>query len=311
MSTLSITKQNQPLKRAACVTRLVCCIAFFGVGANTQAQTLHSDGAPTTIRVMSFNVRFATANDGENHWERRKELLIKTIKNFAPDLLGTQETLKVQRDFLAERFAEYETLGVGRDDGKDAGEMMAIYYRRDRFEAIDHGHFWLSETPNQVGSKSWDSSLPRMVTWVKLRDRHSQSAEPILFLNTHYDHRGEEARVESAKVIVEWIRKNGQNCRVVITGDFNAGEGSAPYQVLFSAADADSPPLRDTYRVVHPDRQSKEGTFNGFRLSADSGPRIDWIAVSSQWKILEAGIDRSHDNERVPSDHFPITAVLK
>jgi endonuclease/exonuclease/phosphatase family metal-dependent hydrolase len=122
------------------------------------------------IRVMSFNIRYGTAADAENHWDKRKEFLLETIQNFDPDLLGTQETLAFQRDYLAEKLAGYGYLGIGRDDGMEQGEMMALYYRKDRFEKLDGGHFWLSETPEKIGSKSWDSSLPRMATWVKLKD---------------------------------------------------------------------------------------------------------------------------------------------
>ncbi|MBL8189887.1 MAG: endonuclease/exonuclease/phosphatase family protein, partial [Acidobacteria bacterium] len=142
--------------------------------------------APTEVRVMSYNIRYGTANDGENHWEKRKDFLIETIKAFNPDLLGTQETLGFQRDFLAEKLSGYEALGVGRDDGKEKGEMTALYFKRSRFEKLDGGHFWLSETPDVPGSKSWDTSLTRMVSWVKLRDKLQPKAKPIMFFNTHF-----------------------------------------------------------------------------------------------------------------------------
>lgn len=163
------------------------------------------------MRVLSYNIRFGSAKDGENHhWERRKEALVATIKAYDPDLLGTQETLGFQRDYLAANLPEYDHLGVGRVDGKEQGEMMALFYKRDRFEKLDSGRFWLSETPDQVGSKSWDSSLPRMVTWMKLRDRRNPSARPIAFFNTHFDHLGVQARLESARLIRRQIATLGQ-----------------------------------------------------------------------------------------------------
>ena len=113
------------------------------------------------VRVMSFNIRYGTANDGDNHWERRKEFLVRTLQAFAPDLLGTQETEGFQRDYLARQLPDYDVLGVGRNDGRESGEMMALYFKKARFEKIAGDHFWLSETPSQAGSKSWDSSLPR------------------------------------------------------------------------------------------------------------------------------------------------------
>jgi endonuclease/exonuclease/phosphatase family metal-dependent hydrolase len=270
-----------------------------------------ADGAELDVRVMSFNIRYGTAADGENRWDVRKEFLAETVQAFAPDLLGTQETLGFQRDFLAAAMPGYGSLGVGRDDGDQSGEMMAIYYREDRFERLEEGHFWLSETPDVVGSKSWDSSLPRMVTWVRLRDRRQEKSPPVLFLNTHFDHRGPEARLESARLLRRQTEKLGQGCRVIVTGDFNAGEESAPYQALFGEVDGNPSPLVDTYRVVHSEKQHAEGTFSGFRADATSGPRIDWIGVTRNWQILSADIDRTARDGRTPSDHFPITAVLR
>src|SRR5688572_30355099 len=127
--------------------------------------------ADATLRVMSFNIRYGTAKDGPNHWDLRRDLLVDTIRKFDPDLLGTQETLLEQAEYLAEKFPQYDWLGVGRDDAKRKGESVAIFWRKDRFEKLDAGHFWLSETPEVPGSKSWDTALTRMTTWVKLRDK--------------------------------------------------------------------------------------------------------------------------------------------
>jgi endonuclease/exonuclease/phosphatase family metal-dependent hydrolase len=260
---------------------------------------------------MSFNIRYGTANDGDNHWDKRRDFLIEAIKAFDPDLLGTQETLLFQRDYLAEKLTVYDVMGVGRDDGRERGEMMALYFKRDRFEKLDGGHFWLSVTPDEPGSKSWDSSLPRMVTWVKLRDRREPRARPILFLNTHFDHRGEQARLESARLLRRRAAEMGKACRVIVTGDFNAGEGSEPYRALFAPEASGPSPLGDTYRIAYPGRATNEGTFSGFKEDATTGPRIDWIAVSRDWQVIRASIDRAARDGRTPSDHFPVTAVLR
>jgi len=265
------------------------------------------DDASGDVRVMSFNIRFGTAKDGENHWQRRKERVVETIKAFAPDLFGTQETLGFQRDYLAESLPGYEVLGVGRDDGGEKGEMMALYFKKDRFEELDSGHFWLSETPDVVGSKSWDSSLPRMVTWVKLRDKRATDAQPILFVNTHFDHMGKTARLESARLLRRKADELGKGCSIIITGDFNAGEGSDPYQALFGNDSA----VVDTYRRTHPKREEDEGTFSGFRADSRQGARIDWIAVSKDWEVVDTQVDRTHHEGRTPSDHYPVNAVLK
>lgn len=265
----------------------------------------------TDVRVMSYNIRYGTAKDGDNHWDKRKEFLIETIKAFNPDLLGTQETLGFQRDYLAEKLSGYEVLGVGRDDGKEAGEMAALYFKRSRFEKLDGGHFWLSETPDKPGSKSWDTSLTRMVTWVKLRDKLQPKARPIAYFNTHFDHRGEQARVESAKLIRRKVEEAAKTCRVIVTGDFNAGEDSKPYQAFFGVDESKPSPLRDVFRVVHPKRDANEGTFSSFKATETTGPRIDWISVSAEWDVVKSEIDRTAREGRTPSDHFAMIAVVR
>ena len=264
------------------------------------------------VRVMSFNVRYGTANDGVNRWELRRDFLVETIRTFSPDLLGTQETLGFQRDYLATKLPEYDYLGIGRDDGRERGEMMALYFRKDRFEKLDGGHFWLSETPDVIGSKSWDSSLPRMVTWVKLRDRRQEALPPIVFFNTHFDHMGTTARLESAKLLRRKIAALCDTCSVIVTGDFNTDEASPPYRALFDAVDSVPSPVVDSYRANRPDRLlGKEGTFSSFKADAISGARIDWIGVSRDWQIRSTAIDHTARAGRTPSDHFPVTAILR
>jgi len=263
------------------------------------------------VRVMSFNIRYGTANDGVNHWNQRREFLRDTVRAFDPDLLGTQETLGFQRDWLSEQLPGYGVLGVGRDDGKEAGEMMALYYREARFEKLAGGHFWLSETPDKVGSKSWDSSLPRMVTWVRLKDRQSPQARPILFFNTHFDHRGTEARARSAALIRRQLLTLGKNDSLIVTGDFNDGDGGEPHRQLFADLEGTSSPVVDTWRIRNPQVGQNEGTFTEFLEKNTGGPRIDWIAASRDWQVESASIDRTARDGRTPSDHFPVTATLQ
>ncbi len=293
------------LARFSLALFVICVVApAYSADSSEQANTQADDAR---IRVMSYNIRFGTADDGVNHWDRRKDFLVATVQAFDPQLFGTQETLGFQRDYLAKHLPGHDVFGVGRDDGKEAGEMMALYWRKDRFDKLDGGHFWLSETPDQPGSKSWDSSLPRMVTWVKLRDRRQPKATPILFLNTHFDHRGVQARLESARLIRKKLDELGKECSILFTGDFNAAEGSAPYQALFG----DKSPVIDSYRAAHPKRLENEGTASGFKEKNTKGPRIDWIACTRDWHIEAAAIDRTARDGRTPSDHFPITAIIK
>jgi endonuclease/exonuclease/phosphatase family metal-dependent hydrolase len=267
--------------------------------------------SPAPVRVMSSNVRYATAPDGDHHWDKRKQFLADTITAFDPDLLGTQETQAIQRDFLAEQLKGYEAFAAGRDDGKEKGEMAALFFRTERFDKTAGGHFWLSDTPDTPGSKGWDAALPRMATWVKLTDRTAPKGLPVLFLNTHLDHMGEKARTEAAKLIRRKLAELGDGCRLVVTGDFNAGDGSDPYTALFADADGKPSPLLDTYRTMHPTRGKHEGTFHAFKPATTTGDRIDWISASRDWDVRLAGIDHTTKDEHAPSDHFPVTAVLR
>jgi len=263
------------------------------------------------IRTMSFNIRYGTANDGINRWDLRKEFLIETIQAYSPDLLGTQETLASQRDYLYEKLHGYGVVGVGRDDGKLKGEMAALFYRTDRFEELEQGHFLLSPTPLEVGSKGWDAALPRIASWVKLRDRRDPNASPILFLNAHLDHQGKTARAESTSLIRSKLQELGRECRWIITGDFNADPNDSPYANLFGQKEIDRRNIRDTYRTFRSVVEQAEGTFSSFVESNRNGSRIDWIGCTDEFDVRVAGIDRTARDGRTPSDHFPVFATLR
>ncbi len=259
-----------------------------------------------TVRVMSFNVRYGSANDGDNHWDNRKHNLVTTIAEFDPDLLGTQETLQLQADFIAEHLDQFTYFGRSRM--KTPNEHCGIFYKTQRFTWLAGGHFWLSETPEIPESKSWDSSLPRMASWVLLSDNQQETAPPVLFINTHFDHRGVKARQLSAELIRRRITNLlpiAKNPRVIATGDFNTGASSAPHQALLQ----DNAQFVSTYRELHPEPTDEEGTFNAFQ-GKTSGVRMDWILASPTFKILSADIDRRSFDGRNPSDNFPVTAVL-
>ena len=263
--------------------------------------------AAEPVRVMSFNIRYGKANDGENHWDKRKTMVVDTVKEFDPDLMGTQETLKFQADYLHENVEGYTYFGRSRM--KTPNEHCGIFYRTSRFTQLAGGHFWLSESPEIPESKSWDSSLPRMVSWVLLSDQENEEGDPILFVNTHFDHRGKQARLESAKLIrkrVESLRHLAENPLVIITGDFNTGEATEPYTALLD----ENQQLADTYRTAHAERKPDEGTFNSWR-GETSGQRIDWILADSRLEVASANIVYFSRDGRNPSDHFPITAVLE
>ena len=261
------------------------------------------------VRVMSFNIRREIFIDALNHWQFRKGLLVETIRNFNPDLLGTQEALAEQSDYLREQLVGYDFVGAGRSDGKRGGEMCGVFFRKSRFEKLDAGHFWLSETPGKPGSKSWGTSFTRMCTWVKLRDRTSRDV--LCLFNTHFDHRGRRAREESAVLLRRKIEQIAGPLPVIITGDFNTTDDTAPYQTLIAGTRRGDQRFTDTYRAANRTSDtSADGTRHDF-WGGRGGPRIDWIVTSSEFKTISAAIDHTKEGGRYPSDHFPVTAVVR
>jgi endonuclease/exonuclease/phosphatase family metal-dependent hydrolase len=182
-------------------------------------------------------------------------------------------------------------------------------FKRDRFEMVDSGHFWLSETPKVIGSKSWDSALPRIATWALLRDKQG-GTQQIIFGNTHFDHRGVEARLESAKLVRNRIDSVSPEMAVIVTGDFNTHEALQPYAVLVSSMGTVGAPLIDTYRAIHPEKRELEGTFGGFTGNRTRN-RIDWILTTPDFVTLNAAINYTNENGRYPSDHYPVEATVR
>jgi endonuclease/exonuclease/phosphatase family metal-dependent hydrolase len=255
------------------------------------------------LRVMSFNLRFDGAGDGANDWVHRRELLVRTIQRFNPDLLGTQEMLGNQPAFLRENLSGYAMIGVGREDGAAGGEVNGIFLKRDRFEMIDSGTFWLSETPERPGIRGWDAACTRLMTFARLRDQRNEH-RAFWFINTHWDHIGARARVESARLMRQWIAGHAREEPIIVAGDFNIDADSEPHRILLASD------LIDTYRRANPAAVENEGTYHGFTGVAQP-QRIDWIICTDHFAVEDATIDRSHDAGRYPSDHFPITAILE
>lgn len=282
------------LLASVCLILLSCPVLGQAVQSNSP------DGGE--LRVMSFNIRYGLAKDGDDSWPNRDRFVADVVNDFSPDLLGIQEALSFQAEFLKSQLSGWKYFGASRDANPN-GEQCGIFVRTDRFEIIEDGQFWLSETPNEKYSKSWDSSLPRIATWVRLRDRKTDRR--VLFLNTHFDHRGSEARFQAARTIREFLDKQPEDASLIVTGDFNCGYQSKPYSELLKTKR-----LQDTWLQFSGDRPAKEGTFNGFR-GKDDGARIDWVLSSSDFTVTDARIVKTSRESRYPSDHFPVTAVLK
>lgn len=256
--------------------------------------------AAESLRVMSFNVRYPSAQDGEDIWVNRRDLLCDTVKKYAPDVMGTQELFKEQGDYIVSKLPEYAWFGISRR-GNETDEHMGVFYRKAALTLEGSGNFWLSETPSAPGSSAWNMSLPRMATWGVFK---TKSGLRFLYVNTHFAHRREdgEARLKSAQVIRKWIESRNEKLPVVLTGDFNTGSGTPPYQELTAI-------MKDSW-LVAAEKSGPEGTFHGFRGKPGEA-RIDWILFNAPWKVTQARtVDDSRDG-RYPSDHFAVISVFE
>lgn len=271
------------------------------------------------LKLMSFNIRNSAHGGGEarseNNWSDpvhpRRERVLRVIGDCQPDVLGVQEAFANQVDFLKAGLPAYSCYGVGRDDGKSAGEQSAIFWRTDRFEKLDAGTFWMSDTPDAPGT-SFDKkpgALPRIASWVKLRDK--TSGREFLVLNTHWDHLPPNAvRLQSAQLIRERLPQLRGDLPAIVMGDFNSTEDSAEQQELSGANDPGGVQLIDSYREVHPDRQPNERSHHAFTGNTD-GSRIDFIRHTKELQATAAEIVHTNYDGFWPSDHFPVTATLR
>jgi len=301
-----------------------CAILYAAGDSVLNAQSpVENLGLNPPIKVMSFNIRYGSANDGDNRWERRADLVAETIALFDPDILGMQEVLDFQAQFLQERLPGYTFHGAGRDDGESQGEFAPVMFKSDRFDLIDAGHFWLSETPDTPGSRGWDAALPRLVSWVHLGDKQaptrqsngSSSTGPhhpqLVVFNTHFDHRGRVARLHSAQLLRKRADEFAQRgIPLIITGDFNTTEDQRPYAELVNGGEPGQLTLLDSYRQHHQRRSEYESTFSAWRGNR-KGSRIDWILHSPDFTTLQSMINGTHDGDRYPSDHYPVQAILR
>jgi endonuclease/exonuclease/phosphatase family metal-dependent hydrolase len=272
---------------------LVCGLALLWLGGALAA-------ALKPINVATYNLRLNLASDGPNAWPHRKEAVKALVRYHEFDLLGTQEGLPEQIQDL-EAMREFARAGVGRDDGKSAGEHAAIFYRRERFERLAGGDFWLSQTPEQP-SIGWDGRCcKRIASWVKLLDRGS--GKIFFVFNAHFDHEGLVARRESARLMLRKIAEIAGDQPVICMGDFN----STPEMdaiTIFGAA------LRDARAATETPPYGPVGSFNDFKLDAPMLERIDYVFVGPSWRVLKYGVLSDSIDRRYPSDHHPVAVRL-
>jgi endonuclease/exonuclease/phosphatase family metal-dependent hydrolase len=267
---------------------------------------------PSSLQVMTFNIRYANKEDGIHDWDHRRPLAVSIIRFHEVDLLGVQEAHRSQLDDMVADMPEYEWFGVCRTDGSvnpnPDGEFSAILYRKDRFERLDGNTFWLSQTPDKVGSVGWDAALPRIVTWAKFKDR--QNGNIFFQFNTHFDHIGVEARAESAKLILKKIKEIAGDMPVVLTGDFNCGDTEAPYKNI---TDTSVPfHLTDAITISKIPPHGPTASFAGtFQISGLIDHRIDFIFVGGKIEVLRHAVISDNWNGDLASDHLPVFAEIR
>ncbi|RYF94207.1 MAG: endonuclease/exonuclease/phosphatase family protein [Chitinophagaceae bacterium] len=251
------------------------------------------------LNVLTYNIRLNVASDGVNAWPNRKENVKALVKFYEADILSVQEALPEQFDEILAN-TDFEVVGVGRDDGKRKGEFSAVYYNKNRFTKRDGGTFWLSTTPD-VPSKGWDAALNRVCSWVRLYDK--QNKKEFLVFNTHYDHVGVQARINSAILLKQKIQEIAPKLPVIFTGDLNVTPETEAISTIKSF-------LKDSREVTVEPPYGPVGTFNAFKFDSDLRDRIDYIFVNDGFRVQKYGVLSDSKDKRYYSDHLPVFAKL-
>lgn len=270
---------------------LLLIILFFSL--NLQSQDL---------KIISYNLRFDNQNDGENKWDLRKDFLAQQLHFYSPDFFGTQEGKLHQLQYLKNNLTDYDYVGRGRDDSENQGEFSALFYNKNKFKVIEQATFWLSETPDKV-SKGWDAALERICSYGLFED--IKTKQKLYVFNTHFDHMGEVARLNSAHLIIEKINAiNTQKFAVILTGDFNSEPDSKPYLYLASQ-------MNDARSISKIAPFGPAGTFNNFEFHKPVTTLIDYIFTSkNNIEVLKFAVLSDSKDCKYPSDHLPVYAEI-
>lgn len=260
-------------------------------------------GSATSLSVRTFNMRYDNPEDGQNNWRFRRERIAGVIKAQEVDVLGTQELLSNQFNDLSGLLTGYQGVGVGRLDGAESGEYCAVFFRKDRFTLLDSGTFWLSETPEVVGSLGWDGACERIATWVVLRDRDGRE---LFFIDTHLDHVGQVARDEGVSLLMKRIETLSGGRPVILTGDFNSEPGSS----VVAHVQKDGV-LRDA-KAIAAQRSGTDWSFSDFgQIPEAERPLLDYIFVSGDIEAVRYEVLPDTFDGGYVSDHAPVMAVVK
>lgn len=255
-----------------------------------------------TVKVMSYNIRLDVASDGENRWDNRKNILTAQVLRFSPDFLGIQEALPQQMDYLDANLNSYKHIGVARDNGEREGEFSAIFYNASLYRVLQQSTLWLSETPDKP-SFGWDAACRRICTYGLFEN--IKTNKKIWIFNTHFDHVGDVARINSAKMILAKIKEvNTKNLPFVLTGDFNLEDTSESIKLIAAT-------LSDSKTIAKKISGPNE-TFNGFITDKPATKRIDYIFIPKTGvQVTDYKVIQELHSNRYPSDHFPVYTELK
>lgn len=258
------------------------------------------------LNVMSFNIRLDTPADSMNNWQYRKDVAAQIVKNEKADIFGTQEVLVNQLNDLKSRLPEYNTIGVGRTNGKEEGEFCAIFYKKDRFKEIESGNFWLSETPEVPGAKGWDAACERIATWAILEDIDSK--KQFFYVNTHLDHMGQVARQEGVTLLLDRAAAYSKGLPVIMTGDFNATPDS---EVIKHVIDKSNPNHLVHTKDIAETKSGLEGTFHDYgKIPVEKREFIDYIFVSPSIKVHSHSVVPEKLDDIYISDHSIVSAHI-
>ncbi|MDR1584525.1 MAG: endonuclease/exonuclease/phosphatase family protein [Prevotellaceae bacterium] len=280
---------------------------FFLTGLMFMAIMSCVEPSELKLNVMTFNIRYDNPADSLNAWNNRKEFAASCISFYEADIVGLQEAQHHQIEDLKRYLSGYESLGVGRIDGKTKGEYSAIIYKKDRFEVLDSRTFWLSENPDAIGIKGWDAACERIVTWGHFKDK--QTGKDVYFVNTHFDHIGQIARRESSKLLLSKLKEICKDKPVIVTGDFNSVPTSEAIKILTDKSNPEH--LLNTYDLS-PVKYGVDWSFHGFgKVPLNRREFIDYIFVRGDIKTLRHGVIYDvKDNGLYLSDHNPVLCTL-
>ncbi len=254
------------------------------------------------IKVITYNIRLDVAIDGANQWGKRTNAVDSLLKKHSPDVLCIQEGLYNQILDLQTMLTNYFYVGVGRDDGKEKGEFSAIFFKKSMFKLVTSNTFWLSPTPEIAGSKGWDAAITRICSYGKVKLKKTNKS--LFVFNTHFDHIGETARQESAKLILNKITEIAGNDAVILSGDFNSEPNSVAYSNI---TNYNNHPFKDSYIKS----KNKDCTFTGFEVKSNICKRIDFIFYDKNFKLKNYQIINDNNGEYYPSDHLAVEAIFK